>query len=164
MPVMTLEKLPRYVLRPVPTALYRPGLQKIVTHIAEKHPALFDRLGPHCDSRFLIDPTNMPFVLLLEPRRDNPRISVYRKGDYVQADARIAGSFMRLLRLIDGETDGDALFFSRDLSVGGNTEAVICLRNALDDVDGSIAQDIAGFTGPPGRLGLRLMRRAWGRG
>lgn len=53
-------------------------------------------------------------------------------------------------------------FFSRDLIVEGDTEAVVCLRNALDDLDGSITDDVARFFGPPGRAGLSCLRRIRG--
>ncbi len=38
-----------------------------------------------------------------------------------------------LLALLEGKCDGDALFFSRALTVGGDTEALLILRNALDN-------------------------------
>ena len=46
---------------------------------------------------------------------------------------RIAGPLLGLIGLIDGTYDGDALFFSRDLVVEGDVEAVLALRNAIDD-------------------------------
>ena len=64
-----------------------------------------------------------------------------------------------LLSLVDGEDDGDAAFFSRDLVIAGNTEAVVSLRNALDDVEGSIAQETADLFGSPGRAVLAALRR-----
>lgn len=61
--------------------------------------------------------------------------------------------------MVDGRYDGDALFFTRDLRVEGDTEAIVCLRNALDDVEGSVADDIAAFFGLPGRKFLEIARR-----
>jgi predicted lipid carrier protein YhbT len=40
-----------------------------------------------------------------------------------------------LLGMIDGTYDGDALFFSRDLTIEGDTEAVLALRNALENAE-----------------------------
>ena len=68
---------------------------------------------------------------------------------------------MLLLELMDSEEDGDAAFFSRDLEVIGDTEAVVRLRNALDDVDGSIAEETAAMFGAPGRAVLARLRRAY---
>ena len=53
-----------------------------------------------------------------------------------------------LFDLIDGSLDGDALFFSRKLRVTGDTEAVVALRNALDDVDGGVVESITRAFGP----------------
>jgi predicted lipid carrier protein YhbT len=60
---------------------------------------------------------------------------------------------------VDCDLDGDALVFSRELEVTGNTEAVVCLRNALDDVDGSIAESVAEMFGPPGKIALSALRK-----
>ena len=66
---------------------------------------------------------------------------------------------MNLLRLIDGRMDGDAIFFSRALQIEGDTEAIVSLRNALDNIEGSLAESVAGFFGRPGRFGLSLLRK-----
>ena len=65
---------------------------------------------------------------------------------------------MTLLGMIDGRYDGDALFFTRDLIVEGDTEAVVCLRNAVDDVEGSVADDVATFFGAAGKRILKIAR------
>ncbi|AGH97674.1 hypothetical protein A11S_851 [Micavibrio aeruginosavorus EPB] len=61
--------------------------------------------------------------------------------------------------MIDGRYDGDALFFSRDIYIEGDTEAVVCLRNALDDIDGNIADYVAHFFGKPGKKILNIARK-----
>lgn len=81
------------------------------------------------------------------------------RRDSVPHDAHIAGSALTLLDMIDGRLDGDALFFSRDLRITGDTEAVVSLRNALDDLDGSVADDAATLAGPAGRAILGFLRR-----
>jgi predicted lipid carrier protein YhbT len=53
-----------------------------------------------------------------------------------------------LLALVDGRRDGDALFFSRELTVEGDIDAVVTLRNALDDLDTTLVQDILSASGP----------------
>ena len=127
--------------------LVQPLLSRVVRTIADRHPSLFARLGPHQSTGFLIDPVELPFVLYLRPEP--------------QAGAVIRGRFMLLLEMIDSEVDGDAAFFSRDLEVSGETEAVVQLRNALDDVDGSIAEETAEMFGPPGRAVLTQLRKVY---
>ena len=158
MDAQQLKDIPGKLLRPVPMAVYQPILRRIATYIAEKHPTLFARLGDDVNKAFLIDPTNMPFVLLLEPDPNHVSLEAYRSAENLDYDASITGSFLNLLRLIDGELDGDALFFSRDLKIEGDTEAVVRLRNAMDDIDGSVASDIADMLGPIGRMMLSRLR------
>jgi len=155
----TFQNLPRYILRPLPLFILRPFTRRVVLHIARKFPELFSRLGPGAQKSFLIDPVNMPFVFLLKPDPKVPWMSAYRHEEGLEYDAKIAGSFLNLLRMVDGQRDGDALFFTRDLKVEGDTEAVVCLRNALDDVEGSVAAEIASLYGAPGRAVLSMLRR-----
>ncbi len=145
---------------PLPLFLLQPLLKRVVRRIAQENPGMFNRLGPHKRAVYLIDPTNMPFRLLLRPDPDDLMFRAVSNRSTPACDARIAGKFLDLLRLMDADEDGDALFFSRELEVSGDTEAVVCLRNALDDVDGSIAQRVAGMFGPPGRATLATLRRA----
>lgn len=139
----------------------QPLLSRIVRRIAERHPSLFARLGPHQSTDFLIDPVELPFALHLRP---DPQALVFRAvpRDFAPpVGAAIRGRFLLLLELIDAEEDGDAAFFSRDLEVTGDTEAVVRLRNALDDMDGSLAGETAAMFGPPGRAILARLRRAY---
>lgn len=146
-------------LPPVPLFLLQPILKRIAARVARENPSLFNRLGPHKTARFVIDPQGLPFGLLLIPNPEALTFRAFHRRAEPASDARIGGKFLDLLGLLDGGADGDALFFSRDLDVTGNTEAVVCLRNALDDVEGSIAETVAGMFGPPGRATLAGMRR-----
>lgn len=139
----------------------QPILSRVVRRIAARHPSLFARLGPHQGTDFVIDPVDLPFALHLRP---DPQALVFRavpRAAAPPACAVIRGRFMLLLELVDSEEDGDAAFFSRDLEVNGDTEAVVRLRNALDDVDGSIAEETAGMFGAPGRAILARLRRSY---
>jgi len=49
--------------------------------------------------------------------------------------------------MVDGTYDGDALFFSRDLSIEGDTEAVLALRNAIENADLDLST-VLGFPQP----------------
>lgn len=145
------------LLPPLPLFPIQPLLGHIVTTIARRHPELFDRLGDSCKKRFLIDPHNLPFFLLLQPDPDRPRLKAYNRGDNIAHDVRISGSFLTLLAMIDSQTDSDALFFSRALTVSGDSEAMVALRNALDDMDTTLADDVAACFGPLARPVRRLI-------
>ncbi len=144
--------MPLFVLKPI--------LKRIVHRIARENPDMFNRLGPYKKSNFLIDATNLPFMLLLRPDPDDLLFKAVSRRNPPEAAAHISGKFLDLLQLVDCDLDGDALFFSRDLEVTGSTEAVVCLRNALDDVDGSIAASVADMFGSPGRATLKALLRA----
>ena len=149
----------RPAMAPLPLFVIQPVLGRIVRHVARTRPELFSRIGPHKDKLFLIDPVNLPFALILRAHPDSPSLKAYRRRKLPPTDARIAGTFLTLLDMIDGRLDGDALFFTRALRVEGDTEAVVCLRNALDDLEGSVAEDTADLFGPPGRRALKVLRK-----
>lgn len=98
-------------------------------------PGMFSRLGVYSGKIFAIDPVDCPFVFLLEPRVEYPRLRVRGSLDGVSWDARISAVMLVLLGLLDGTYDGDALFFTRDLAIEGDTAAVLALRNAIEDAE-----------------------------
>lgn len=139
----------------------QPVLSRVVRRVAAAHPSLFARLGPYQTADFLIDPIEFPFALHLRPDPDNLVFRAVPRHLAPQATAVIRGQFLLLLELVDAEQDGDAAFFSRDLDITGDTEAVVRLRNALDDMDGSLAQETANMFGPPGRAILSRLRKSY---
>ena len=153
------ERLPAILLKSVPLSVLRPIAQHITVKIAKKHPHLFARLGKHTQTKYLIKPTNIPLVALLVPDQDKPTMQIFKNTQIPEYDAVIEGKFLFLLSMLDGVHDGDALFFNRALTIGGDTEAVVCLRNALDDVEGSVASDIADVFGVAGRSVLSFLRQ-----
>lgn len=150
--------LPRFLLRPMPIFALQAVFDRIVFHIFKDRPDLFTRMGENAKKSILIDPVDVPFVLVLKPDLKTPELRVHRSADGVQFDASITGDFQSLFRMIDTQLDGDALFFSRDLKIAGDTEAIVSLRNAMDDVEGSIASDVAALHGPPGLVALSYLR------
>ncbi|MCL4678085.1 MAG: SCP2 sterol-binding domain-containing protein [Alphaproteobacteria bacterium] len=144
---------------PLPLPIVNIMFKRLMVAITTKRPELFARLAGHYHKTFLINPTNLPFVIELSPDPRQPRLRACRRRSTAHADASITGSFLTLMGLIDGRLDGDALFFSRDIKVEGDTEALVSLRNALDDIEGSIAQDIAAILGNLGLFALKVTRR-----
>ncbi len=156
---LSLKKALYFVFAPLPLPVVNRILSRLVRFIARRRPEIFRRIEGHHHKIFLIDPTNLPFILCLQPDPRDPVLKACRRARAPQAEGRISGSFLTLLGMIDGRFDGDALFFTRELRVEGDTEAVVCLRNALDDVEGSVADDVAAFFGAPGRQALKLARK-----
>ncbi|MDT9600871.1 ubiquinone anaerobic biosynthesis accessory factor UbiT [Sphingosinicella rhizophila] len=139
-----------FFLRRLPLFPLHFALRRMARSVGRRRPGLFDRLGAHADKLFLVDPTDLPFVLRFHPRPTWPTIEPRRRERAGAWDARIAGSLGALAGMIQGNVDGDALFFSRDIIVEGDIEAVLALRNALDDAEIDLIAEAAALLGPAG--------------
>jgi len=154
----------RLSLTPLLAAVAPPRIEWILspaTSVAmrimyRRHRAVFERLGEHGSRRFLVDPIDLPFAFLLMPRADDPEVHMVRSGDEPSADVTIRGSLATLIALLEGRVDGDALFFSRDLTVEGDTEALLALRNAVDGEGIDLLEDFVMSLGPLAPMGVRL--------
>lgn len=155
-PRRPFPRLAQYLLTPVPLFLLQPILDFAARHVAKSRPELFARLGPHLNKRFLIDPVELPFVLVLVANPARPSLRAYRRHERPSHSAGITGAFLDLFDMIDGSLDGDALFFNRALRISGDVEAVVALRNALDDSDSSVVDTIIDALGPFSPAGARL--------
>jgi predicted lipid carrier protein YhbT len=89
-------------------------LTRLARQLMRRHPGLQRRLGVHARCRFLLDLTDMPFLLLLEPGGAAPRVRAVARRHPPAHDTRIAGLTSAFLGMLHGSLDGDALFFSRD--------------------------------------------------
>jgi len=148
----TLQSIPNFPpglargLHLLPLMPLSVSFTQFARQVAKTHPGLFRRLGAYDHTRFVIDPTDLPFVICLNPNGGTPSVRVVRgRGE---GAARISGPLAALLGLVHGAFDGDALFFSRDLVVEGDTGAALALRNAIDDAELDLSQEISGLTGP----------------
>jgi len=147
------------IMRVMPLRPLAMASERLVASLGRRHPSLFARLAEHTNKVFLIDPTDLPIVFRLVPDPARPRLDVLRNGGNETWDARIAGPLAGFLGLVHGAFDGDALFFSRDLVIEGNTEAVLALRNAIDNEEIDLAAEVPALFGPLGPLAERPARR-----
>lgn len=136
---------------PIPLAPASFLLSRLMRGMAGRHPAILRRLGPHAGARILLDVTDAPFLLLMEPGRQ--RLSAHRRHRPPQAEAAIRGRLAGFLAMLHGTEDGDALFFSGELEISGDTSAVLALRNALDDAELDLTEELVAETG---RIGPAL--------
>ena len=142
-----------------------PALTLSLRALARRRPRLFERLGAYACDCFFIDPIDLAFAFSVIPNGERSVIRVVGKSDTATASVVIRGPLLALLGLLDGSLDGDALFFNRIVSIGGRTEAVLALRNAIEDAELSPA-DLLGLNGSLARAanagilgGLDLARR-----
>ncbi len=119
---------------------------------------MIHRLGEYDRTDFVLDPTDLPIVLCLNPNGGQPKVTLTRRQ--TKGAARISGPLAALLGLVHGAFDGDALFFSRDLMVEGDTSAALALRNAIDDAELDLAQEASAFSGPFARAVQNLIALA----
>lgn len=143
---LQLRRLPSIVtwaMRPLPLFPLELALRRLLAGILARHPDLVGRLSGIEGRRVAVQPDDMPFVIVLEPRGGTISLTLARPDADAPVQARIRGPLLALIALVDGELDGDALFFSRDLVVEGDIEAVLALRNAIDDADVDLAGEAA---------------------
>ncbi|MBC8719853.1 SCP2 sterol-binding domain-containing protein [Ochrobactrum sp. Marseille-Q0166] len=144
-----MMKIPPVVaasVRLVPPFLLTSLVSRVFLQVICAHPGLFERMGDYVDKRFGFSPLDLPFMFVVEPARS--AITVMRKDAAVETDAAIDGPLIMLLALLEGKLDGDALFFSRDITVTGDMEAMLALRNALDDCNVDLPADLSKAAGP----------------
>jgi len=125
----------------------------------QARPELMERVGVYAKAAFLIDPTDLPVVFQVRP--ENPRpVECFDRPGPGACDARISAPLAVLLAMVQGTLDGDALFFSSDITIEGDTEAVLALRNAIDSIEFDFATELAAQWGPLRPLAGNALRRA----
>ncbi len=157
----TLPRLPRVLglaARPLPLMPLNLMLSRLTRRLSAAHPSMLRRLHHHAACRFLIDPLDLPWVLLLHPA--DATMTAHPRARLPAHDARIAGPLSAFLAMMHGAEDGDALFFSRDLTVEGDTAGVVALRNAIDDAELDLTDELAALAGPLAPSLRRVLRRA----
>lgn len=135
-------------LKPLRPAVLQPVFDAMLRVVKKRHPDILERMEPFQDKVVCIDPVDLPFVLLLEPNTAEPRLTVRRAVDPDESHATIRGPLETLIALAEGKVDGDALFFSRQLVIEGDTEVVVALRNAIDGAGIDLVADLTSVLGP----------------
>ncbi|WP_347266021.1 SCP2 sterol-binding domain-containing protein [Paracoccus sp. (in: a-proteobacteria)] len=129
-------------------------LARLMRSSIDRHPSVLQRMGPAASARFLIDVTDAPMVLLLEPAEG--RVRAHFRDRPPAHDATIHGRLSAFLAMLHGEVDGDALFFSGELTIDGDTGAVLALRNALDDAELDLTEELASLSARAAPMVRRL--------
>lgn len=148
------------LLRPLPAGSLQPIASLAMRTMVKRHPGVFRRLRSLGNVVISVDPVDLPFVFHLRPGASAPALSVLdRRRALPQTIARISGPMVALLTLLEGREDGDSLFFSRVLTVEGDVEVVLALRNAIDGEKVDLLSDLTspfGFAAQAVRRAVRL--------
>ena len=164
-PPLSPVLLAGFALTPVPAIIFQPLLDAAMDVMGRRHSRIFDRISKYGHPVYLIDPIDLPYVFVFHPDIRTPKL-VARPSNYsCGADATIRGPLACLLAMLEGRTDGDALFFSRELVIDGDTEAIVALRNAIDDAEICLKEDFLSLFGHfsgPAKILVELAERVTG--
>ncbi|MDX9689852.1 MAG: hypothetical protein EOM37_00925 [Proteobacteria bacterium] len=152
------------MLKPsIPIPLSRVTLQFVPRHIVERvtdivwarmesrHPKLMENLEKLPKSYVIIDPVDVPFVFALDLIKRPISFSLYEErplGPVIEPTAAVRGNLEALVNMLEGHADGDALFFSRDIQITGDTSIIVALRNTLDREEIFLLREIVSLCGP----------------
>ncbi len=149
-PPLTPVLIAGFAMRPLPPALLQPFLGLAMRLLQRRHPGVFERLSSVDAPLFLVDPVDLPLRFVLDPDPAMPRLSALAEDDPPPEGitAIIRGPLLALIDLMEGRIDGDALFFSRQLTIEGDTGAGVALRNAVDGAEIDLVEDVLSALGP----------------
>ena len=143
---MTLPPVVPKMLKPIPVPVAELAGQLAFARIIDRHPGLLDRLGEFGGKTYCFAPIDLPFEFAVTPRL--ARVRAAHRGRILRYDAKISGPVVLLLALAEGRLDGDAEFFGRQISIDGDMEAVLALRNAVENEAVDFVRDFAPPHGP----------------
>lgn len=138
---MTLPVAIQTIAEPLPLVLVQRAAQLALDRVLHRHPRVFDRLGDFAGRAFCFSPVDLPFEFVVRPRAR--KVTAFPRRRSLRHDVRISGPLVLLLALAEGRLDGDAEFFGRQVAIDGDMEAVLALRNALENESLDFARDLA---------------------
>jgi len=137
-------------LATLPQPLIAGPLRRMTRTLPQRYPKLAVRLAELKGKRLLIAPDELTYAFLLDFPEGSLTIDLVDPGQAPDTDAQMRGPLRLFYDLVRGGRDGDALFFSRELTVTGDMTAAVTLRNAMD---GAGVDLFAEFLDIPGPLG-----------
>ncbi|MHC8495049.1 ubiquinone anaerobic biosynthesis accessory factor UbiT [Thalassospira sp. SM2505] len=147
------------LIRNAPKALTEQICRHAMATMHRQHKAVFERVAERESFALLIAPTDLDLKFYLKIDPEHPELRPVTNQTPEPVAARIFGPLPALLELLQGKSDGDALFFSRTLRIEGRTDLVVALRNALDGEEIDLRSAVSnsfGIANPVARLMLGL--------
>lgn len=149
------------LLPALPPAAIERGAAILLRRLGRAQPGLMAALAALPPSRIGIAAAELPCRLVLRLGGLPPSLR-RAAADEAAPDAALSGRLAALIALLEGRIDGDALFFSRELTVTGDSAVVVTLRNTLDrhaiDLTEMVLGALGPLAGPARALGQRLDR------
>lgn len=142
----------------LPLPLVEHLLNRCMRRLDAHCPNLRGRLADANGKCFALVMVDMPFTVLMRIKNGSPACVLLSKHNVYSADVSIHATSQKLLALLEGKEDGDALFFSRHLQVSGDTEALLILRNALDSEPVNLREILYSVFGPFEDMARRISK------
>ena len=131
-----------------PPAVIAKTTEIVVQRIRRRHPKLFANLARLPKAVAVLAPTDTPHRFALTMGQEPVAFTLLEEGEGLTPDATIAGTLDSLIAMLEGQADGDTLFFSRDIQVTGDTTVIVGLRNTLDREEIDLMGEILSLFGP----------------
>jgi len=142
----------------MPPPVLRHGIRVLMRRMERRHPRLFNNLARMEAATIRIEPLDLPHRFMLRLGEDHPTlIWLDEKNAQAPATAMVKGKLQALLDLLEGRSDSDAMFFRRDIVIGGDTSVVVALRNALDRDPLDLFEDVTSIFGSFAALARRAI-------
>ena len=139
--------LARLTLRVLPRMTLQRMIHALMGRMGQAHPRLFANLERLEHADVLVEPTDVPHRFLLSFGGDPASLSVL-DSQIPKTQAQIKGSLKILLAMLEGQIDGDKMFFTRELEITGNSAVIVALRNTLDREEINLLNDTSSLFGP----------------
>ena len=152
----------RNMLAALPKPVIERGAAALMRSMRRHHPDLFRNLAALQPTRLQVELTDLPHRFLLS-FGEKPATLTLVRGDAPACNVTLKGSLESLLALLEGRIDSDALFFTREITITGDTSAVVALRNTLDREEISLMDEAMALLGPLRGVGRRTVLRWEGR-
>lgn len=153
-------RLAGLALRPMPPKALEPLLGLAMRLVERRHPRLIERLAEMAPARVIIEPRDTHHRFLIDIAEGDKPVRLMLAQEEDEAQATISGRLATLIDLMEGRIDGDSLFFTRELTVTGDTALIVALRNTLDGEEISLLDDVLAFLGPFAEPAARLVALA----
>ena len=158
-------EIPVLFVRAFMSLMPAPVLARMIDILMHKmhrrHPRLFVNLGWLSPAVVGIEITDLPHSFILKFGGQPASLEVVEEIPS-NINAAIKGDLVALIEMLEGQTDGDMLFFTRRLVVTGDTSVVIGLRNTMDRENINLVEDVTSLLGPfaePANQALLLFNR-----
>ena len=149
--------LARVGMRFMPPRLLERSARMMLRRMGRHHAELFAALKDLPPTTLVIETSDLPHRFVL--RFGEKPVSISLLHGTLEADAELKGSLAALIALLEGRVDSDVLFFTRELTVTGNSAAVVALRNTLERDQIDLLEEAASLAGPLHRPAKRTMLR-----